>query len=185
MATNTQVNGYAKICQYLYQVDTLKKSAFNGGGLDNVHAKALYLVRKAFDWGLDQSISTVSEINPSLYSLCGTKLQQGIAIYSGGSGGVVPSPSGSGSYQPSYIDYTVSGLDNPNITVTSLQNDDWKGLMGLTTLAVDQQVFQLNVGFTFSPVNGTINFDLSPGNIYYPQNNSVITANGLFKIVTP
>ena len=184
MATNTQVNGYAKICQYLYQVDTLKKSAFNGGGLDNVHAKALYLVRKAFDWGLDQSISTVSEINPSLYSLCGAKLQKAISIYSGGSGGVVPSPSGTGAYQPAYIDYTVSGMASPNTTITSLTYSDWEGLQGLTELSVNQQVFQLNVGFTFNSAQGEIEFDLSPGNVYYPQNGDVITANGLYKIVT-
>jgi len=182
MATNTQVNGYAKICQYLYQVDTLKKNAFNGGGLDNVHAKALYLVRKAFDWGIDQNISTVSEINPSLYSLCGAKLQKSIAIYSGGSGGVVPSPSGSGSYEPYTLYHVVTAGEAGQ---TSISNTDWEGIQGFVNLIINQNPpFELNTSFTFNSAQGLINLDLSPGNIYTLQEGDKLTSQGLYKIVT-
>ncbi len=92
MATNTQVSGYAAISQYLFQVDTLKKNAFFGGGLDNVHAKALFMIRKAFDWGIANNVSTVDQLNPYVYSLCGAQLQKSIAIYNGNGGSPIPSP---------------------------------------------------------------------------------------------
>ncbi len=77
-------------------------------------------------------------------------------------------------------------MPSPNTTITSITNSDWEGLLGLTELGVNQQVFQLNVGFNFNSAQGKIEFDLSgtSGNIYYPQNGDKITANGLYKIVT-
>ncbi len=181
MATNAQVSGYASICQYLFQVDTLKKAAFNGGGLDNIHAHALRVVRRAFDWGLDNNISTVSQLNPYLYSLCGAKLQQGIAIYNGGTGGVVPSPTGSGSYLPYPLEILITGSD---ANKTFYQSNDLIGLKGLKNLSIRNQTFDLDESFLFNTSTGIINFVVPfTSNSYTLQDGDVILANGTYKII--
>ena len=181
MATNTQVSGYASICQYLYQVDALKQAAFNGGGLNNVHAKALLMVRKAFDWGVLHNISTVSQLNPYLYSLCGAQLQKSIAIYNGGTGGVVPSPSGSGTYVPYPLEILITGTD---ANKTYYQSNDLIGLRGLKTLSIRNTTFDLDESFLFNTSTGYINFVVPfTGNSYILQDGDVILANGTYKIV--
>ena len=185
MATDTQVGGYAAICQYLYQVDTIKKAAFNGGGLNNVHAKALYLLRYAFDHLVEQGSSNSALLNPYLYSLCGAKLQESIYIYNNGTGGTVPSPSGSGSLimYPLNIPITGSGFEGE----TYYQSLDLQWLKGLNNLTIRNQSFDLDESFTFNTSTGLINFDLTTttGNKYTLQDGDIILANGTYKIVTP
>lgn len=181
MATNTQVGGYAAICQYLFQVDALKKSALNGGGLDNVHAHALRVVRRAFDHLVDNNISTASTLNPYLYSLCGSKLQKSIAIFNGGTGGVVPSPSGSGTYVPYPLGILITGTD---ANKTYYQSNDLIGLRGLKTLSIRNSTFDLDESFSFDTSIGYINFVVPfTSNSYTLQDGDVILANGTYKIV--
>lgn len=187
MATPSVTEQLANISQYLWTDRIAKNNAFFNGNnnLNDGRDVVLLVQNAALSYGIANNLSGVQGVANNVYTLCGAELAQAQEVYSNGSSGVVPSPSGSGSYQPAFIDYTVTGLNNPNTTVTELQNDDWIGLMGLTEFTMNNQVFQLNVNFLFNSVSGTINFDLSPNNIYYPQNGDVITATGLFKIVTP
>jgi len=184
-STTTQL---AKIGQFPWTADLARMAAFGNGNLSMNGGRDIVLLveNEGLEWGIANNLDGLDGVNNFVYQLVGDKLKASMEVFSTGSGGVVPSPSGSGSYQPAFIDYTVVGMPSPNTTITSITNSDWEGLLGLTELGVNQQVFQLNVGFNFNSAQGKIEFDLSgtSGNIYYPQNGDKITANGLYKIVT-
>lgn len=173
MATNTQVSGYSAISQYLFQVSTLKNNAFYGGSLDNVHAKALLMVRKAFDWAVINNTASALTLNPYLYSLCGAKLQESIAIYNGGGGSVVPSPiPGGGGIIPYTLIHTVTLAESGSHTI---QNSDWVNLLYLSpTFVINDTVYTLLNQYTYTS-DGTFNFSLSS---YTFQTGDIIASGG-------
>lgn len=107
-----------------------------------------------------------------VYSLLGAKLQLANQILSGGSGGIVPSPTPGGGtifYYPINVTLT-SGL----ITSQTITNSDWRALTQLSpTMTVNDTQFTLNTDYTYSVLNGSFTF-IS----YNPQVNDVIATFG-------
>jgi len=175
-----------QISQYLWSVANLKSNAFNNGtsNLNSGRDIVLMVEGYALYYGINQNLSGLQGVTNDVYRLCGSMLQQANEINATGSGGIVPTPSATGYYQPYAIDHTVTLAESNQ---TSISNSEWVNLIGLVELFINQQVFQLNVGFTYIPGSGALNFDLSgtSGNVYTLQTGDVITSGGLTKIVTP
>lgn len=186
MATAVTTYSLDQISQYLWTVSNAQSNSLSNGAnsMNNGRDIVLMIEGAALNYGIEQNLSGLQGVTNDVYRLCGSKLQQANEILATGSGGVVPTPSGTGSYEPYplYIPITGSGFAG----LTFYQSDDLIGLTGLTTLSIINTVFQLNVSFTFNTMTGTINFDLSgtTGNVYTLQNGDIITANGTYKIVT-
>jgi hypothetical protein len=176
----------ANISQYLWSCDILKQNAFNSGNLSMNNGRDLVLMveNAALEYGIANNLDGLDGVNNYVYQLVGAKLQQANEIFSTGSGGVVPTPSGSGYYVPYILDVTI---DADHAGLTYYQDDSIIGLYGLTELFINQQVFQLDVGFLYNAVSGTINLDLSgsTGNVYTLQLNDKMTSAGTYKIVVP
>lgn len=90
MASNSTVISLAEISQYLWNDTIAKESAFFNGTIDPRKATQLYMERKAFDYGVSQSLENLDGINNYVYAMCGAKLRQAnVILDSGFSGGDV------------------------------------------------------------------------------------------------
>ena len=174
MPTPTTTISLAEICQYLYTVNNEELEIFNNGSINPRINVQLYMERKALQYGINQSLSGLSGVNNYVYTLLGSQLQNANEVLATGSGGVVVPPSGgSGS---GLIPYPI------NVTVTLsqsgtsiLQNSAWIGLQDINQLVVNQSVYQVGAGFTFSTITGSFDLSLSG---YIFQTGDVVTALG-------
>lgn len=186
LPTASTVTVLADIAQSLWSVQLLKDAAFNGGSMsmNNGRDLVLYVENYALENGITNNREGIRGVSNNVYRLVGSKLGEAQELYATGSGGYVPSPSGQGYTVDVFINHTVTADEAGEMFI---QNDDWIGIQGLTTLSIVQSVFQEEVSFLFNSASGTINFDLSAttGNQWTLETGQRITANGLYKIVTP
>lgn len=175
MPTAQVTNSLADISEYLWSVTIAKENAFRNGSINNGRNIVLYMENKSLSYALAQGLDTTG-IDGYVYALIGAKLQQAYEVYSSGSGGVVPSPSGGGivGYTPYPINITVDVSQTGGMTLSALVPSDWVGLLLFTECTINQSVYQLNSGFTYNVVTGQFNFSLSS---YYPQPGDKFTCN--------
>ena len=113
MPSNPTVQDLAAISGYLWTSQIAQDNAFAGGSINNGRNTALYMERKALDYGIDESLSGLQGVGNLVYSLCGAKLQLANQVLANGSGGVVPIPSGGGSSLTIYrSQFVVGGVDS-------------------------------------------------------------------------
>jgi hypothetical protein len=90
MASNSTVISLAEISQYLWNDTISKESVFFNGTIDPRKAIQLYMERKAFEYGVAQSLENIDGTNNYVYAMCGAKLKQANVILDNGfSGGDV------------------------------------------------------------------------------------------------
>lgn len=109
MATNATIQDLSKISQYLWSTQIAKDNAFAGGSINNGRDLALYIQRKALDYGLAQSLDGITGVATMVYTLCGSKLQLANQVLANGSGGVVNPTTGAGTTLTAYRSQFVVG----------------------------------------------------------------------------
>lgn len=88
MPSDSTVLSLAKISQYLWNDTIPKESVFFNGTIDPRKAIQLYMERKAFEYGISQSLENLKGTNNYVYAMCGAKLNQAnIILDAGFSGG--------------------------------------------------------------------------------------------------
>lgn len=83
---------WAKISQYLGEVDLAQQSAFRGGNLDPQYPILIRMERRALEFmnGFDSSNANIDYVANYVYNLCGKYLAEAKVIAGqGGSGGIV------------------------------------------------------------------------------------------------
>lgn len=158
--TSVVTNSLANICQYLWaNNNALRKGMFNGTINDKMPS-ILYMEKKALEYGIQQSLSTVQEVTNYVYSLLGSQLQIANNILTNGGGGVNVSSvaNSSGSLQPYPVNVIVSA---GQAGVSTLTSTAWVGLSYINTVVINGVVYQQGIGFTFNQATGTFDFSLS------------------------
>lgn len=124
MPTNSTTNSLAKISQYLYVVQNIKDRAFSGVAINSNKDIILYMERKALEYGIAQSISTLQGVGQYVYSLIGGKLQLANQVLTNGSGGIVVPSTNSGNslrvYRNQFNVGDVGGLFTNGSTVATI-----------------------------------------------------------------
>lgn len=175
MPTAAVTTSLAQISQELWSSTIIKESAFGNGSINKNRDIVLYMERKALEYGNAQSLDDVSGVNNYVYSLIGSKLQLANEVYSSGSGGVVPTPSGGiTGYVPYPINIVVQLSQTGSTTLSALVPSDWVGLVLFTECTINQSVYQLNAQFTYNIISGQFDFALSG---YYPQAGDTFSCN--------
>lgn len=180
MPTAAVTTSLAQISEYLWGVTILQQNSFGNGSINSGRDTVLYMERKALEYGNAQGLDDLSGVNNYVYSLIGAKLQLANEVYSSGSGGVVPSPSGGiTGYVPYPINITVQLSQVGYTTLSALVPSDWVGLVLFTECTMNQSVFQLNAQFTYNIINGQFDFSISG---YYPQAGDKFSCNA-YKVI--
>ena len=173
MPTASVTTSLAQISQYLWSNSILKANSFQNGSINNGRDVIMYAERKALQYGNAQGLSDLSGVNNYVYALIGAQLQLANQVYSNGSGGVVPSPSGGGGGLTPYpINVVISAGQSGLMTLT---DSAWIGLQDINQVVINQSVFQVGTGFTFNTLIGQFSFALSS---YTLQQGDVVTTLG-------
>lgn len=156
--TYQQIINIEKVSQYLCAND-IQKGGLNGGGIDLLLPRKLYIVRKSIEWlfGLSPNDISLTQTSNYLLALCAPYSFKAAYISGSSSGGSI-SPTGVNSYSYVALPFTITADS------TSFFNEQLVGGKDLGLITVDNQVFTLaanNYTYNGAPgviVDGTINF---------------------------
>lgn len=168
MSVSNNVN-IAKVC-----VSLTIKAVAQGLEKDLKYPRKLYCTYQVVnDINTDDSSnSSLPKISNYLYALSGGYAFQAQNILNLGGGGIVATTPAGGGLTPFPISHVVTVGESGSMTLSST---DWVGLQDINQVTINQNVFQIGVQFTFSPLSGLFNFSLTG---YTLQTNDIMTSFG-------
>lgn len=173
LATTLQI---AQVTQFLAANARNKSSVYNWGYIKGVSILPymLQICQENLSWANTYYANTpgFTASNNYTFSLIGAYYNQALNTVNLSSGGNIVNPSPVTSLVPYPITLTITAGQAGIKTIT---NPLWVTLQSVNTVVINQSIFQLGTGFSFSSITGT--FDFTLGN-YILQTNDIFTSFG-------